>query len=186
MLPKFFQDYFFVTRLSKFLSSKQGKMLPKFFQESPNFRRITFEKFGQIFPCHDKTGESRMLPKFFQDYFFVTFRLDPNFCRSKPWGKCCPNFSKKIFGDSTFQIFVIKTGENAAQIFPRAIFFCDSTFQIFVIKTRGKCCPNFSKQNFGSIRLSKCFVIKTGENAAQIFPRLFFGDSTFWAAFASF
>ena len=80
-----------------------------------------------------------MLPNFFQENFSAIGFLK---VRDQNKGKCCPFYSKKIFGPLDFVTFVIKAGEgeNAAQFFYDD--FSAIRFLKFSSSMQGKMLPN--------------------------------------------
>ena len=196
---QFLPKLFFRHAIFKISSSKQGEMLPNFFQEY--FCSFFFVLRHSNFR-HQNRGKCCPI---FAKNFFSGMRCSK--LRHQNRGKCCPFFSKNIFAPS-FSYFdapisVIKAGENAAQFLPKLFFshlifkissseqgemlpnffqeyFCSSGILQLVFddrhQNRGKCCPIFAKIIFQPFDFQN-FVIKTGGNAAQFFPRIFFSHS---------
>ena len=154
-----FARLFLVIRLSKFLSSKQGKMLPKFVQAK--FSAIRLSNCFVI-----KKG--KMLPKCFQEYFLV-IRLSTFPLQNR--GNWCPNFCLAKFSAIRLaKLCHLNRGKILPQFFPR-LFFSDSTFH-FSLWSRAKCC-SISARSFLTFRFFLGSGIKQGENVAQFWQEYF-------------
>ena len=99
-------------------------LLSDFFFWGGGIWRNMLQFWSAIFFCHSifricLKKQEEMLPNFVPN-FFLAIRFQKFVIENR--GKCCPIFFQKKNGPFDFQNFVVKTGGNAAQFFPRIFF----------------------------------------------------------------